>query len=45
MVRVNAEGLRKGRLDLGLSPEIQVSEPSKKHRLLNAKLDISTLFD
>jgi hypothetical protein len=41
MVRVNAEGLRKPRLDLGLSPDL----PSRKHRLLNAKLDISTLFE
>jgi hypothetical protein len=44
MIRANAEGLRKRRLNYGLSPEFQVSQPPPKHRLLNAVLDISTLF-
>jgi hypothetical protein len=43
MISVNAEGLRKRRLNLGLSPDIQV--PSPKHRLLSAKLNISRLFN
>jgi hypothetical protein len=45
MVRANAEGFRKRRLALELSPEFQVSQPPPKHRLVNAKLDISCLFE
>jgi hypothetical protein len=45
MIASNAEGLRKRRLALGLSPEFQVPQPPQKHRLVNAILNISTLFE
>jgi hypothetical protein len=43
-LKANEAGLRKRRLAHNLSPEIQVFEPSPKHRLLSAKLNISQLF-
>ncbi len=45
LLEVNTEALRKRRIGLGFSPEIQVSQPGTKHRLLNAKLNISALLE
>ncbi len=45
LLEVNTEGLRKRRIGLGFSPEIQVSQPGPKHRLLSAKLNISSLIE
>ncbi len=45
MISANADGLRKRRLNQGLSPELQVLEPAPKHRLVSAKLNISQLFE
>ncbi len=42
IISANAEVLRKRRIDLGLSPELQV--PAPKRRILAAKLNISQLF-
>lgn len=44
-LQANAPGFRKRRLGLGLSPDIQVSSPPPKFRLLNARLNISNLFN
>jgi hypothetical protein len=45
MLAVNGEGMRKRRAALGLSPEIQVAQPAPKQRLLNARLNISSLLE